>query len=897
MTKARQIDPSFVLKIASPGAKGSIVPRTWLTRLFDRVRDHRFVVVHAQGGYGKTTLLLEWRRELLRTRSFVGWLTIDERDDAPRFLYGLIACLREATGNPHFGNDALDAAKAAGEEIGAMTAILAAIAESARPITILLDDAHLLPEATSRLMLPYLLHNLPANMQVVAGARQPLRIATSELVARGEFVAIGTEDLRLRLDETIECVRSRFGTRFDVDACARIHDAVDGWPIALRLAVSVLDQEPAAGVAAITGSSRVGMFFAETVLARLPSAEADFVIAISMLDALQPDLCHVVTGIEDAGLLLARLQAASPIFASSEGSDWLRMHPLARGAFAGRFATLPIIQQRDRHWRAAQWLHTYGDVEAAARHAMAADRSNEAYEWIGQHLLALAYRGHVSEVLSWAEKLPPEIAARPEVTLAIGWVQTVSYLPGAVDNVRRLASSKNKDVRYETAMIMAVNALYADEPDRAETLLHEWDDSPQAKADRWRQIHANVATIILVERGESERARYQQSLARQTGDDANAEASPWYGDFIVALSYLHEARPRLAEQVLRPAIERAEAARGRRGVSASMLGALLGAALWEQDRRAEAESALAYRLDVVERSAMPEGIVTIYVTLARIALATGEEDRALDLLQRLFSIGDVRGLPRLVLSGLAEQIRLHAAGGRTEACAQLAKRLDSAWADVSHAKEKERRTPFELIYRLGRARAHIVAYEFDAARTMLETARTLARQFNRQRELLESSLLIAMIGSPNDPDTIGAIRESLTIAERNGLVRLFADVHPGMLESVRGFVQRRDADDLGVSATFIDRILGDTAARQRRDAAPTPSGPPERKARTVPALLTAKESLILDHLAEGMANKEIARVLGLETETVKWHLKAVYAKLNAGSRRHAVDRARMLGLL
>jgi len=32
-------------------------------------------------------------------------------------------------------------------------------------------------------------------------------------------------------------------------------------------------------------------------------------------------------------------------------------------------------------------------------------------------------------------------------------------------------------------------------------------------------------------------------------------------------------------------------------------------------------------------------------------------------------------------------------------------------------------------------------------------------------------------------------------------------------------------------------------------------------------------------------------------QTVKWHLKNVFAKLNAANRRHAVDRARLLGVL
>ena len=41
----------------------------------------------------------------------------------------------------------------------------------------------------------------------------------------------------------------------------------------------------------------------------------------------------------------------------------------------------------------------------------------------------------------------------------------------------------------------------------------------------------------------------------------------------------------------------------------------------------------------------------------------------------------------------------------------------------------------------------------------------------------------------------------------------------------------------------------------------------------------------------------IALTLGIGAETVKWHLKNLFSKLSAGTREHAVDRARLLGLL
>jgi LuxR family transcriptional regulator, maltose regulon positive regulatory protein len=54
---------------------------------------------------------------------------------------------------------------------------------------------------------------------------------------------------------------------------------------------------------------------------------------------------------------------------------------------------------------------------------------------------------------------------------------------------------------------------------------------------------------------------------------------------------------------------------------------------------------------------------------------------------------------------------------------------------------------------------------------------------------------------------------------------------------------------------------------------------------------------VLPLLAGGLPNKRIASQLGLSSETVKWHMKKLLTKLDAGSRGHAVDRARMLGLL
>ena len=54
-----------------------------------------------------------------------------------------------------------------------------------------------------------------------------------------------------------------------------------------------------------------------------------------------------------------------------------------------------------------------------------------------------------------------------------------------------------------------------------------------------------------------------------------------------------------------------------------------------------------------------------------------------------------------------------------------------------------------------------------------------------------------------------------------------------------------------------------------------------------PAHFSKRETDVLDLLAEGLANKEIAARLGLRTETVRAYLKTVYGKLHVHSRLEA----------
>lgn len=61
--------------------------------------------------------------------------------------------------------------------------------------------------------------------------------------------------------------------------------------------------------------------------------------------------------------------------------------------------------------------------------------------------------------------------------------------------------------------------------------------------------------------------------------------------------------------------------------------------------------------------------------------------------------------------------------------------------------------------------------------------------------------------------------------------------------------------------------------------------------------LTPREREILEYLADGWSNEEIADRLGLSVATVKFHASSLYRALGVGRRTEAVREARILGLL
>ena len=307
--------------------------------------------------------------------------------------------------------------------------------------------------------------------------------------------------------------------------------------------------------------------------------------------------------------------------------------------------------------------------------------------------------------------------------------------------------------------------------------------------------------------------------------------------------------------------------------------------MWERNQPAEAAALLANRLDVLERSGLPETVLLGYRTMARVAAAEGAEHRALELLGAMYAVGVARRLPRLCIASLADQVRLHARRFRPETCRELCAQIDALLADAGSPKGRLWRRSVEVLREVAHGHAAIAAQDWRRALEALARADALAQQ-------LEAGAAAHRAAGPARLRARPLRREVARPAARGR--RPGADLRPAAR-------LRRRPPALGDWARQALRGAG----RRRRcrpagraDARAAGAAPRRPRPRSTPSMaLTPKEREVLELLARNLSNKEIGLAMQVGEATIKWHMKNLFAKLDAGTRKQVVQRARILGLL
>jgi LuxR family maltose regulon positive regulatory protein len=189
---------------------------------------------------------------------------------------------------------------------------------------------------------------------------------------------------------------------------------------------------------------------------------------------------------------------------------------------------------------------------------------------------------------------------------------------------------------------------------------------------------------------------------------------------------------------------------------------------------------------------------------------------------------------------------------------------------------------------LARAYAAVARNEWKLALAQLNAIAPVSERLRRGCETLRIYLLKALAMKRCGEDGVPLLREALSMAELWGLSRLLADTHPDLAEWA-GQLQQGQDGAFPSGDRPLEAMKADTAFEKPRQAAVV------RAAKK--SMLSPKEHEVIKLLASNLSNKQIGLAMGVSDETIKWHLKNLFGKLNAGSRKHLVARARIMGLI
>jgi LuxR family transcriptional regulator, maltose regulon positive regulatory protein len=431
------LDVPIETKLHPPSARVEWVPRPQLIAQL-AASPAKLVLVEAPAGFGKTTLVAQWRSSAGERRPFA-WLSLDRGDDDPGRLWWHVASALQRACPDLDCSDVLRALRAQAPDITGtvLPTLINALAALPGEVVLVLDDYHvIMEEACLEQTSSFLLH-LPATVQLVVITRATPLLPLARLRAAGDLAEIGMRELRFAAPDAGAFLHSVTGIEVSGPDLAQIVDRTEGWPAGLYLAALSLRNHPSPAdfVREFTGGNRfIVDFLAEEVLARQPAEIREFLARTSVLSRFCAPLCEAVTGSATAAEIIDVLERENLfVVPLDETRQWFRYHHLFAQVLHNELIStepglVPVL-----HARAGAWHRASGSVGEAVSHALAAGDAAGAVGLVAQHWYAYVNVGRAGTVRGWLRSLSDDqIAATPLAAHCAAWAAALSGEPAPV---------------------------------------------------------------------------------------------------------------------------------------------------------------------------------------------------------------------------------------------------------------------------------------------------------------------------------------------------------------------------------------------------------------------------------------------------------------------------------
>ncbi len=864
----------LVTKLYTPHTRNNLVPRP---RLIEMLREpwqqgKKLTLISAPAGYGKTTLVTEWLRDL---QAKTAWLSLDKADNDPaRYLAYFLAALGQI--DEHIGENTramLLSPQPLPPEV-VLTALINEIAAVATSFILVLDDYHVIQSLPVHQQLNFLVEHQPPQMHLVVITREDPPLPLARLRARGQMVEIRQGDLRFSVEECADFLQRIMGLKLTEENITTLEHRTEGWVAGLQLAaLSMQGRDDLTDfVATFTGGSHFVLeYLLGEVFERQTVEEQEFLLKTSILERLSGSLCDAVVDRTGSRFMLDRLEHANLfIIPLDQFRTWYRYHHLFADLLHQRLQNTEALSEYELHRRASQWFMAEGHFPEAIHHALAACDWETAAGLISDQSVMMLRRGELVTLLHWLKYLPDEVIyPRPQLCRDYGWALSLTgQLDAAEIYLRKAEAAAGDDDALLGTILVAQAYNLRVRGDHLQAIERAQRAQPMIpKEDHLtRGLLALTLGLAYWTRGnfpEAEQAfmEVDQSAQQSRNHYARMTALTYLGMIQAIYGRLHRAAE-LCRQVIHI---------GGQSPTVSPAYVELGALFYEWNDLASATQHLKIGIELSQRI----GNLLIqndgYRTLAIVQQACGEPTAALTTLQKAHQLADNRQVaPVMRMRNAACQVQLALAQGDL-AAAQLWSEQVTETVDTCLLYPRLRLAPVRLL---------LARHQKNEAGERLKEIYETARQSGWGSGAVEARTLQALAATA-PAEALHFLSDALQMAQSEGFIRTFVDKG----EPLKALLERLKSQG-GVLKGYILTILS---------AFDQPCQGSTRQLLVEP--LSERELQVLQLIAQGKSNGEIAKQLIISVGTVKSHVHSIINKLGVRSRTQAVARARELSLL
>ncbi len=912
MNTARTTLPNS--KFAVPQRTQTYFPRPRLIERLDAGLEMKLTVIKGPAGFGKTSLVAEWAGQ--KPEAAV-WITIDEDDNDPiHFLTSLVHGVRRIDGQ--IGKAVLDVLESISfppvDDI--VTLFANELGNINRDLVIVLDDCHLIQSEGAQQVFSRFIQFMPLQAHMVMISRKEPALPLARLRVDQQLNEIDAEDLKLNPDETRQYLRDIVQTSLQDDSINTLHQLTEGWIAGLCMAAFSLLRcdNPEEFIQNLSGADRdICDYLDEEVFGLQPDHIKDFLIQTAVLESFNASLCEALTGRDDSSEILRALDDANLfVFPLDNTRNEYRYHRFFADVLKARLErTHPEIVP-DLYRRAGDWCRRSGLPETAVKYALAGGQYEAAADIMTELADVMVQRREYRLLGRWFDLLPEETALKRPF-LAIYRVHVLVEHSRFMDAGRSLDTLEKEwsrtrekmdiDPDQETLIdggIMALKGLLA-------FTRFEFDQSWKFSHQALEQLDDRPCTFTLLAMTSiaftcyfEERLDEAETIFLRLRNICRQLASPMLEYSVVtALGAVDIIKGRLheADETVTRALSPYGDKSSDNDTTPAPYGVLLilkGYLLWEYNALEKAEELVLKGMRLVHYIAPRNIIVYGYMILASIFLSRKNIKDAREVVQKADQYWPTAY--HLMLSPELLKARIDIADGHLKAVGRWLRSRNVHITDLpEHFNEMNFYTYFTL------AQYHIASGHPERVHTLLSRMADDAITGDRYGRLLEVRVLQTLaFHQGNDPENALQLAvEAVKLAEPGGYVRIFLDEGDPMQAILTALKKRPDLCSSETLRSWLDNLLArfsETTGSQS-----VPAEPPQ-ETQDLPWSyqldpLSKRELDVLDKIALGLKNQEIADMLFISVGTVKNHIHRILSKLEVENRTQAVYKARTMGLI